>query len=82
MPQLEFRAIRAVTPRWRLDIMGRGEFSGRKKNDGFAQMWRGLPPCLFFAPQKAQAVDCAAGGGGGAKKAAPRGTVRGGPARL
>ena len=23
MPQLEFRAIRAVTPRWRLDIMGR-----------------------------------------------------------
>ena len=76
MPQLEFRAIRAVTPRWRLDIMGRGEFSGRKKNDGFAQMWRGLPPCLFFAPQKAQAVDCAAGAGA-QKSNPPRNCPRG-----
>ena len=35
MPQLEFRAIRAVTPRWLLDIMGRGGSSaeGRKTTD-------------------------------------------------
>ena len=35
-----------------------------------------------FCAAKARTVDCAAGGGGDAKKAAPRGTVRRGPARL
>ena len=49
-----------------------GEHSGRKKNDGFAQMWRGLPPCLFFAPQKAQAVDCARAGRWRKKSDPPR----------
>ena len=81
MPQLEFRAIRAVTPRWRLDIMVRWvSTAGGRKTTDLRRCGGACRHVCFFAPQKAQAVDCAAGGG--AKKAAPCGQFRRGPARL
>ena len=83
MPQLEFGAIRAVTPRWRLDIMVRWvSTAGGRKTTDLRRCGGACRHVCFFCAAKGSSSGLRRGRGRGRKKATPRGTVRGGPARL
>ena len=83
MPQLEFGAIRAVTPRWRLDIMGRGGVQREEEKRRICADVAGLAAMSVFCAAKGSSSGLRPRRGDmGAKKATPRGQFRRGPARL
>ena len=79
MPQLEFGAIRAVTPRWRLDIMVRwvSTAGGRKTTDLRRCGGACRHVCFFLRRKRLKQWTAPRAGAGAQKKRPPRNCPRG-----